>query len=324
MMKFGINLIPDMPVDEVVETIRAAEELGYEICLLADEGFMPDVYVTLTAAAQKTSRIMLGPVTNGYTRHPAVTAITLASLNELSGGRVLTTLVAGGSVVLDPMGIPLEKPFTVVRESITIMRKLWAGDTVEFDGKRFNLHKAKMRLPEQDIPIWMAVRGPKMLALAGEVADGIVLMGKSDLGPALEIVGRGEAKSGRRIDRIFLERIAYKPTMLEESTIFFGHVIMDMPVRQRRSFLSNEEFMAIEKAYEEGGGSAVTRLLTPEMLKRYKIAGTIPECIESVREISNQHQLDVFLLNLTGGDVAKNIELMQDTLEILNQAQMSL
>lgn len=320
-MKFGINLIPEMPVAEVVKTIQAAESLGYEMCLLADEGFMPDIYVTLAAAAQKTSRIMLGPVTNAYTRHPAVTAVALATLNELSGGRVLTTIVAGGSVVLDPMGIPLKTPLTVVRESIEVLRQLWTGKTIDWQGKRFSLRQAKMNLPEQHIPIWMAVRGSKMLSLAGEVADGILLMGKSDLGPALDIVGQGEAKSGRRIDRIFMERIAYKPEMLEKSAVFFSHVIMDMAVRHRQTFLSEEEFQAIEKAYNEEGASAVTPLLTPEIIKRYKIAGTVPECIDTVRKISQMHQLDVFLLNLTGGELDKNIELMQDTLEILTEAQ---
>lgn len=319
-MKIGVNLIPDMPVAEVVETIRAAEDLGYEICLLADEGFMPDVYVALTAAAQKTSRIMLGPLTNGYTRHPAVTAVSLATLNEISGGRVLATLVVGGRVVLGPMDIPLEAPLTVMRESIEIMRRLWTGKTIVWDGKRFNLRKAKMSLPEQHIPIWMAVRGPKMLSLAGEVADGVILMGKSDLGPALEIVGQGEAKSGRRTERVFLERIAYKPQMLEESAVFFGHVIMDMPARQRRSFLSDEEIRAMESAYQEGGARAVTSLLTPEIIKRYKIAGTIEECIESVQSVVREHRLDIFLLNLTGGELAENIELMRETLEILTEA----
>lgn len=320
LLRIGINLIPDMPTKEVIETIRVAEDLGYEICLLADEGFYPDVYVTLTAAALQTSRIMLGPVTNGYTRHPAVTAVALASLNEISNGRVLTTLVAGGSVVLGPMGIPMQSPLTVVRESIEIMRRLWTGETITWDGKRFNLNKAKMRLPDQEIPIWMAARGPKMLTLAGELADGILLMGKSDLGSALDIVHQGELKSGRQIERIFLERIAFKPEMLEKSAEFFGHVIMDMPERQRRSFLSENEILRIEEAYEKGGAKAVNRLITPEIIKRYKVAGTYSECLETMQGLIQDHQLDVFILNLTGGNLNANTELMQETYELLMEA----
>ena len=93
MVQLGINLIPDMPCEEVIETIQAAEQLGYSVCLLDDEGFMPDVYTLLGRAAEKTSAIRLGPVTNGYTRHPAVTAVAVATLNEISGGRAVAALV---------------------------------------------------------------------------------------------------------------------------------------------------------------------------------------------------------------------------------------
>jgi 5,10-methylenetetrahydromethanopterin reductase len=105
MIEMGLQIIPTMPVREVIDTIRAVEELGYRYCVVADEGFMPDVYVTLGIAAQETSTIKLGPVTNGYTRHPAVTASAAATLNEVSGGRALMNLVAGGSMVLRPMAI---------------------------------------------------------------------------------------------------------------------------------------------------------------------------------------------------------------------------
>jgi 5,10-methylenetetrahydromethanopterin reductase len=320
MIRMGINLIPRMPVVEIVETIQAAEELGFEICLLADEGFMRDVYVTLSAAAQKTSRIMLGPVTNGYTRHPAVTAVGLATLNEVSNGRALVTLVAGGSVVLGPMDIPLKAPLTVMRDSIEIMRKLWSGETISYAGKRFNLREAKMSLPKQDIPLWMAVRGPKMLSLAGEVADGVVLMGKSDLESAFGIVRESEESVGRKIERIFLERIVYTPQMLEESVAFFGHVVMDMPERLRNSFLTMDEMRAMDAAFADGGAQAVSSLLTPEIIKRFKVAGTIPECTQTMQGIIKDHQLDIFLLNITGSGLKANIQTMQDTLAIMSAA----
>ena len=131
----GIQIIPTMPVAEVIEIAVAAEELGYDFCLLADEGFMPDVYVTLGAIAQRTKRIKIGPVTNGYTRHPAVTANAIATLDDLSGGRALAMLVAGGSMVLTPMGIPRDAPLTVMRETIAILRQLWRGEEVTWVGQ---------------------------------------------------------------------------------------------------------------------------------------------------------------------------------------------
>ena len=161
MIKTGIHIIPEMSTKEIVDVAIAAEELGYDYCLVCDEGIMHDVYVCLGAIARETSRIKLGPVTNGYTRHPAVTAVALASLNELSDGRAVAMLVAGGTLALQPMGISREAPLGVMRDTIEIMRHLWTGETVTWEGKRHKLDSAQLGMSKQDIPIWMAVRGPK-------------------------------------------------------------------------------------------------------------------------------------------------------------------
>ena len=320
-MQTGINLIPDMPADEVIGTVQAAEELGYDYCLFADEGFMPDVYIALGAAASRTSRIRLGPVTNGYTRHPAVTAVAMATLNQLSGGRAVTVLVAGGSLVLKPMNIPLEAPLSVVRDSIEVMRRLWTGEAITWQGGRFQLDSAQISLGAQNIPIWMAVRGPKMLQLAGEMADGVVLMIKPDVGPALQFVEQGRGGREGVFQRIYLDKPAYTPEMLENSTNFFGHVVMDTPERQLRTFLSDPEIQQLRQAYQSGGPDAVTRLVTPEMIRRYKVAGTPAECTRGLAGLIHEHQLDVFLLNITSGGLEANIQMMRDVLSIVNNTR---
>ena len=73
MTALGIQIVPTMPVAELVQTARTAESLGYQYCMVADEGLMHDVYATLGAIATATDRIRLGAVTNPYTRHPAAT-----------------------------------------------------------------------------------------------------------------------------------------------------------------------------------------------------------------------------------------------------------
>ena len=162
-----------------------------------------------------------------------------------------------------------------------------------------------------------------MLALAGEIADGVFLMGKSDLGPSLDIVRQGEEKSGRKVQRIFLERIAYRPEMLQESVAFFSHVIMDMPERQKKSFLSDTEIEMIDKAHQDGGPENVAPLLTPEILSRYKVAGSVDECIQIVKSLIQDHQLDVILLNVRGDGLPENKKIMTETYEILSQARLN-
>lgn len=321
-LQLGINLIPSMPVKEVIETAEAAEDLGFEYFLLADEGFMQDVYVCLGAIARHTTRMRLGPVTNGYTRHPAATAVAMATLNELSAGRAFITLIAGGSVVLQPMNIPREKPLLVARETIEILRRLWTGEKVTWEGQRFQLREAQVQMGSAgDIPIWIAPRGEKMLQLAGELADGVMLMVKADLRSAFEIVGRASAARGRRPLRAYIERMAYTPEMIQQTAAFFPHVVVDTPVRQLQGFLSDEEIRRLQAAIASGGASAAARLITTEMIKGYKIAGTPEECSRELRRVIDENCLDVFVLNIVSGGFEKNVQMMKDVLSIVHAAE---
>ncbi|MFW5942718.1 MAG: LLM class flavin-dependent oxidoreductase [Chloroflexota bacterium] len=323
-MELGIEIIPDMPVDEVVETARRAEALGYTTCLVADEGFMHDVYVLLGAIAQHSSRLRLGPVTNGYTRHPAVTAVAMASLSQMTGGRAVLTLVAGGSYVLRPMGLERQAPLTVVRESVELMRRLWRGERVSWQGRRFQLDEAQLAAGSSDgpldIPIWIAGRGPKMLQLSGAVADGVLLMVKSDLGQAVALVEEGREDRQTRPQRIYLDRFAYTPELLAATASFFPHVIADSPTRQLRGFLQEEEIKQIRHAIETRGYDAAAELITPQMIQGYKIAGTPQECSEQLAALVEEHELDTFILNIVSAGLEKNTKLMEDVLAIVDDA----
>jgi 5,10-methylenetetrahydromethanopterin reductase len=322
MIEMGLQIIPTMPVQEVIDTIRVAEELDYRYCVVADEGFMPDVYVTLGLAAQHTSQIKLGPVTNGYTRHPAVTANAAATLNEVSNGRALVNLVAGGSMVLRPMAIPREAPLTVMRETIDILHRLWSGDNVSYDGQRYRLASAQTTLGPQKIPIWLSVRGPKLLELSGRQAEGVVLMAKSDLGPAIKIMEQGRAESGNRPKRIYLDRIAYTPEILAEAGKLYTYAVMDSPARMLRGMgLTDVQIENIQTAVRSGGPAAAAEFITPEMIKNYQIAGTPEECSATLQALIIEHQLDIFLLNIISSGLEANTRLMQKVAEIVRSAE---
>lgn len=321
MIEMGLQIIPMMPVEDVLNIIRAAEELGYRYCVVADEGFMPDVYVMLGMAAQQTSTIKLGPVTNGYTRHPAVTANAAATLNEVSGGRALVNLVAGGSLVLRPMAIPREAPLTVMRETVDILHRLWSGEQVSYQGQRYQLDSAQISLGAQDIPVWLSVRGPKMLELSGRQAEAVVLTAKSDLGPAIEIVARGSAQTGNRPKLIYLDRIAYTPQMLAECGKMFTFTVMDAPPRMLHGMgLTDEQIETIQSAFRRGGPGAAAELVTPEMLKNFVISGTPEACATTLKTMIAQHRLDIFMLNLNSPGLETNKRLLRDVARIVQSA----
>jgi 5,10-methylenetetrahydromethanopterin reductase len=318
-LELGIELMPDMPISEAIETVKAAERLGYAYCVITDEGFMHDPYVLLGALAGHTHTIRLGPATNGYTRHPAATAAALASLQELSQGRAIAMLVAGGSMTLSPMGISRAAPLTVVRETIEVLRRLWTGETVNWKGQRYVLDRAKLAMGAQHIPLWLAARGAKMLELAGEMADGVVLMGKSDLGPALSLVEKGS--SGRRDKpvRVYLDRIACQPEMLKQAAVLYAYTLVDAPPRMLASLgVSEETSLKIRERLGTRGPEAASLLVSEDMIRRLQISGTPEECGLELQALIRAHQLDVFLLDIFSADLQKNVSYMAEMYQLVH------
>ncbi|MGL4648734.1 MAG: LLM class flavin-dependent oxidoreductase [Caldilineaceae bacterium] len=312
-MDLGLQIIPTMPVQEVIETALLAEELGYSVCLLADEGFMPDVYVAAGALAQRTQRLQIGVVTNGYTRHPAVTANALATLHDLSDGRAVVCLVAGGSMVLNPMGIAREAPLAVMADTIAILRALWSGENATFQGKRYALSGAALHGGQRTIPIWLAVRGEKMLELAARTADGIVLMAKSDLGPALAVMQAADPIHTATMRRAYLDRIAYTPAMLEEAGALYTYALLDSPQRMLDGMgVAPDEIATIRAAMQAGGPPEAAKHVRPDMIRRYQIAGTPEECTASLRDTLRTHALDLFIMNITSPGLSANRRLLED------------
>lgn len=322
MGRLGIQLVPHLPVAELIETVQAAEELGYDYCLVADEGLMHDVYVVLGALAATTSRIMLGPVTNGYTRHPAVTAAAMATLQEASGGRALLELVAGGTMVLGPMGLPRTAPYGTLADTIAVCRLLWGGEQVTWEGARFRLDDAHLSAGPQDIPIWVGARGERLLRLAGEQADGVVLMVKSDLGDALSVVDGGweAAERPRALTRVYLDRLAYTSAMVDEAKELYSYALMDSPDRMLANLgLTPSDIDELRTALRTGGPAAVAPLVTDSMLGNFQIAGTPEQCRTILGDLVAAHHLDVFMMNVTSPGLEANVALLREIRSIVRE-----
>ena len=173
LLPLSVNLMPDGPVGRIADLAVLAEELGYARCWVYDEGLVTrDVYVTLSAVAERTETIPLGPgITNPFVRHPGATAAAIASLDELSGGRAFVGIGAGGGLTLDPLGIVRDRPLTAVAEMVDGLRRLFAGERVEHDGHAFSFRDAHLTYGRPGIEIILAGRGPRMTELGGRVAD---------------------------------------------------------------------------------------------------------------------------------------------------------
>src|SRR5512139_1708348 len=134
-MHFGLLLLGEYPPDRLKKLAQAAEEHHFEHLWYADEKFFRDPYASLTYISQHTARIRLGPcVTDPFTRHPAITAMAMATLDEIAAGRGVLGIGAGFSG-LEALGIQRQKTVLALREAIQLIRQLWAGGTLDYEGE---------------------------------------------------------------------------------------------------------------------------------------------------------------------------------------------
>ena len=198
----GALLTGDLPSKELASLARRMEEWGYDYIWLADERFFREVYSGLTLCALNTNNIKLGVcVTDPYSRHPALTAMAIATLDEISEGRALLGIGAGVAG-FGELGIDGARPALAMREMVELVRKLMTGQHVDFQGQTVVFHNGALNFtpPRADVPIYIASNSPKGLQLGGELAEGVIVSScvvEATVDYALGLVSKGAAKAGR-------------------------------------------------------------------------------------------------------------------------------
>ncbi len=170
-MKIDLRVPPCKPATETAKFIKECEEAGFAgVGLLDSQLLERDVFVSMAVAIQATSKIRIASaVTNPVTRHVSVLASAIKSVAELAPGRTEFWIGRGYSSV-QTIGI---KPASVkqMRESVLTLKRLLAGEEVNFDGSI-----SRMRHGDADVPpIYISATGPRAIEVAGEVADGALL-----------------------------------------------------------------------------------------------------------------------------------------------------
>ena len=201
-IKFGLRIPCSYRADEIARMAEETEKAGFDIVWHLDSQLLNrDAWITMALSGMRTSRVTIGlNVTNPITRHPTVTASAACTLEELIPGRFILGIGSGDSSVR-PMGY---KRATVaeLRDAIQLIRTLQAGEFVEYNGHRIRI---KAAAGERRIPIYQSATGPRMLELAGEMADGVImLLGVSPecLNWARQHLDVGAARAGRRLDGV--------------------------------------------------------------------------------------------------------------------------
>jgi 5,10-methylenetetrahydromethanopterin reductase len=175
----GLLLLPSHPVRRLREIARSAEALGYDDLWIADERFFREVYACLAVCAQATERLRLGTcVTDPYSRHPALTAMAIATIDEIAGGRAVLGLGAGVSGFRE-LGIDRSHSATALREAVELIRQLLAGQTVTAKGQQVVFHGGRLDFTpaRAAVPLYVASQRAAGCRVAGRLADGAIMQG---------------------------------------------------------------------------------------------------------------------------------------------------
>jgi 5,10-methylenetetrahydromethanopterin reductase len=180
MSRFGIVLYHGIDSGaELREYGRIAEDNGFDSLWVTERYFHEETFSMLGFLAAATQRIKLGVgVVNPYTRNPALLAMASATLDRISGGRFLLGLGRSEKAVIqEKMGIPYGNSRTALVETVSHLRKLFAGERVTAREGRTKSQAVKLATTpiQPKLPIYLAGIGTKGLRLVGEIADGVVL-----------------------------------------------------------------------------------------------------------------------------------------------------
>jgi probable F420-dependent oxidoreductase len=219
-MQFGITIKPDLSIDRIVSLTRQAEASGFTYGWLFDSHVLwKEPYPLLTLMAANTQRMRLGTcVTNPAVRDLTVTSSLFATLNLISNGRMQLGIGRGDS----SRRVLGKKPvsWSQLEQSVNVFRDLTAGHEIEYEGQ-----PTRLTWSASSPPVWIAGYGPKVLHMAGRVADGIILQfADPDLiSWCLGFVKEGARAAGR--DPAEIEVMAAAPVWVSDDlTVAREHV----------------------------------------------------------------------------------------------------
>ncbi len=361
-LKFGIEFVPEIPISKLVSLVKLAEQTGFHYTWITDHYNNRNVYITLGNIAAETKKIMLGPgVTNPILVSPAWTAAAMLTLNEISGGRAILGLGPGDKATFKKLGLEFKKPLTQVREAVQAIRLLTAGKTADLQGKFLNFDKAKLNFQTRfhecgasikkkqykavrkgeelvcsscnqplslssikiDIPIYVGAQGPKMLALAGEVADGVLINAShpKDFEFAIQQIKKGAEKANRDIDTIDVTAYASfsahsdEEKAKEAAAIVVAFIVAGSPpnVLERHDIpITDAEIVA--SALNSGDFGKAMKSITPAMYEAFTISGKAEDCIERIKALEKIGVSQIVVGSPIGPDkkeainyIAKNI-----------------
>jgi 5,10-methylenetetrahydromethanopterin reductase len=303
-----------------LDYVRYAEERGFEAVWQAESRLVRDAIVPMAAYAAATERIKVGSgVINNWTRNIGLLAATFLTLDDLAPGRIICGIGAWWDPLAKNVGIDRRKPLLAMRETVEVLRRLLDLERVTFHGEFHNVDGVELdvvhgRREPRDVPIYIGATGPKMMALAGEIADGVVLnycVPPAYNDQAVEQLAQGAQRAGRSLDQIDRPQLVVcsvdpdRDAALERSRVLLTQYLAQQPHIAQASGVSKK---VVEEIQSILGWPATheqiqqAKHLVPEQLvTSITASGTPEEAREKVQEYLD-HGATAPILYSVGGD----------------------
>lgn len=283
----GVWVFPDVAAPELVDLARHVEDLGLDELWVGDEGPARDPFAVLAAAAVVTKRIRLATgVTNPYVRHPGVAATSMLTIHELSNGRAVLGVGAGGQMSLSPFGLRVYRPLQKVREFLDVARAVAAATPAAgYSPPDVAVTEASAGAP---LPLFVGARRPRLNRLASERADGAFVSGMPPFRYP-EVVGW--ARSVRPIDIALYPSVAFTERAVERHRPEMVWSLLDAPPETSQQLgIDAGAVRAAAAAIRTGNPEPARKLVDDAILERLMLVGQPPVVGRRLAELVREHR----------------------------------
>ncbi|GAP13968.1 methylenetetrahydromethanopterin reductase [Longilinea arvoryzae] len=307
--RFALYLQDKHNIPYEMEIVKYAEDRGFSEIWQADTRLARDCIVMMSAFLAQTKRLRFGSgVLPIWTRNPAVIAATWSTMWELGGkyqdrSRVMLGLGAWWEPIASRVGVKREKPLQAMRENIESIRQLFSMQEVSYHGQFVNLDRVQLDVAYgdrsvRDIPIYIGATGEKMLEMAGEIADGVVLnyvVSVDYIRHAISLVQKGAEKAGRSMQEIDLPELLVcslsdkdPNAAMAEAKKLVAYYLATEPHIMKASGVSDELLEKVQSILgwpaTEADYIRASKEIPEDVVRKLMAVGTTQECRTKVKE----------------------------------------
>jgi len=311
-----LGLASSASMSQILRLAAVAERTGvHGIWIGEDIGRGYDIFTqaSIMMLNAPTKNIGIG-VTSPKVRNISTIARAAAALREIDPARFRLGLGVGGLQDLARLGLTVEKPVAMLKESVDALRRIWAGETLTLRGETFHLRQFLARYrPGFSIPLYLGVRGPSLLRLAGRIADGVILSGPlAYLKKALEMVRTGAIGGGstsRPRSVVWLPTLVVRTKMDRElAKAVAATVIADTPPSVlEMAGISDNAVERIRKTARQRSYRAASKHVTKELLDSFTISGDAKYICEVFQSLAKLGADEVVFGPPYGSSVGRSI-----------------